>query len=262
MWVIYTHHSTRCGCFPDAVHSWSCISRDILAIGGLSFNMFYLALQRLTALICLLLLARSGKADTSTRIVSITSTTTVRVLGVRQTLQIYHILTPSQVHVTATDYQGACENFVGACVVYGTYASAPYTTTVYRYAPSPSPPRAPAPPPTPSPRTNTITTSTRVILATTTASNEGACSNFRGACVVYGSNTVAGQPTRTVYYDGTSTVVYAGASATPTRPGGGQGYIGPKADAGDGVIGGAAGIDRWTWITVVGAAFVCAMLML
>ena len=138
-------------------------------------------------------------ADTSTTVVSVTSTKTV--------------------HVTATDYTGACDNFVGACVVYGTNGNAPYTTTVYVGQQSTIPP---PPPPT-------ITTSTTTIVATTTASNSGACSGFVGACVVYATNS-RNAPASTVYYAGSS------ASA---RPGNAQGYIGESSGDSDGYIGGA-----------------------
>lgn len=149
-------------------------------------------------LLCLLLVLSS--ADTSTTVVSVTSTTTV--------------------HVTATDYTGACENFVGACVVYGTYGNAPYTTTVYVGQQSPPPP--PPPPPT-------VTTSTTTIVATTTASNSDACSGFVGACVVYATNS-RNAPQSTVYY--------AGSSNAP-RPGNNQGYIGSGQGDSQGYIGGA-----------------------
>lgn len=134
------------------------------------------------------------------------------------------------VHVTATDYAGACDNFVGACVVYGTHGAAPYTTTVYRYAPTST--------------SATLVTSTTTLVATTTASDSGACESFVGACVVYATNE-DGAATRSVYY--------AGSSAT-ARPGNDQGYIGPKQDdGGDGVIGrGAAGTVQSSMNTVLG----------
>lgn len=183
-------------------------------------SVYLLNIPRLSALLSLLLVRTA--ADVTTEVVQITSTTTV--------------------HVTATDYEGACENFVGACVVYGTQDSAPYTTTVYRYAPTTS---SPLPEPT------TVITSTQVVVATTTASNEGACASFSGACVVYATDGNAA-----------STVYYAGSSATP-RPGNGQGYIGPKeAASGDGAIGEAASSIQWTSVAVLGAAVICAAFLL
>jgi hypothetical protein len=172
----------------------------------------------------LALLLSRATADVTTKVVQITRTTTV--------------------HVTATDYDGACDNFVGACVVYGTANSAPYTTTVYRYAPT-STPTPPAP--------TTVITSTQVVVATTTASDEGACASFSGACVVYATD---GNAASTVY----DTSGYA-----TQKPGNGQGFIaaGPKGEAGsDGAIGSGAGSIRWTTIAVLGAAVVCAVFMM
>ena len=172
-------------------------------------------------LFILTLVLAIAAAEVSTKVVAVTSTKTV--------------------HVTATNYAGACDNFVGACVVYGTANAAPYTTTVY-VGRSASPP------------TTSITTSTTTIIATTTAANSGACSGFVGACVVYASNA-AGSASKTVYY---------GASAS-ARPGNAQGYIGPKyAGGGDGQIGGAAPLRSLRWEALLclgGAVTVFAMLI-
>ena len=151
------------------------------------------------SLISLLVLLGVAAGDVSTTVVAVTSTKTV--------------------HVTATDYAGACDHFVGACVVYGTARNAPYTTTVYVGRSSPRPP------PT------SVTTSTTTILATTTASNSGDCSGFVGACVVYATNS-ANAPASTVYY--------AGGDSQHSGVGNAQGYIGPKESTGDGFIGGAS----------------------
>lgn len=144
--------------------------------------------------------------------------------------------------------------------MYGTYASAPYTTTVYRYAPIQTPPAPPSPPPPPTsrrPTSATWVTSTTVVPATTTASNSGDCSGFVGACVVYGTNGISG---------GTSTVYYSGNSAVPQPAhgnGNGNGYIGPKEEGGgDGFIGSAPGSGCGTYVAVLGLATLCAMLML
>jgi hypothetical protein len=157
------------------------------------------------ALFSLLGLLGFTAGDTSTTVVSVTSTTTV--------------------HVTATDYAGACDNFVGACVVYGTAGNAPYTTTVY-VGQSPPPP----PPPT-------VTTSTTIILATTTASNRGDCSNFVGACVVYASNSASAAPVSTVYYNGDNN--------HHNGLGNNQGYIGQAEGGSDGYIG-SASVHKWS----------------
>ena len=171
-------------------------------------------------LLLFLLFFGLSNADTSTTVVSVTSTTTV--------------------HVTATDYTGACENFVGACVVYGTYGNAPYTTTVYVGQQSP-PPGPPPPPPT-------VTTSTTTIVATTTASNSGACSGFVGACVVYATNS-GNAPASTVYYAG---------SNDPARPGNAQGYIGQSAGDSNGYIG-SASYTKVSFTALVLSTIVCVL---
>lgn len=171
------------------------------------------AFRRLSWLLLSLSL-RLATADISTTVVAVTSTTTV--------------------HVTATDYDGACENFVGACVVYGSpYGSAPYTTTVYA-----------------SQQSNMVTTSTTTVVATTTASNSDACSGFVGACVVYATGS-GSAPASTVYYGGDN---------DPARPGNDQGYIGPGTDGGDGYIGAAPSHPdplsltlAWSLISTLGA---------
>lgn len=150
----------------------------------------------------------------TTTTVSVTSTTTV--------------------HVTATDYRGACDNFVGACVVgltkdeaccnwlidfqvYGSNGGARYTTTVYVYSPL---------------RTASSTsTETTTILATTTVSDGAACRGFSGACVVYGGSASA------------STVYYPASSQGHLSAGNGNGYIGLK-NGGDGFIHGGRQFQR------------------
>lgn len=160
-----------------------------------------------------------ASADASTTVVAVTSTTTV--------------------HATATNDQGACDNFVGACVVYGSTAGAPYTTTVYVGNGSP----------TTSPTPTSWVTSTTTLLATTTVSNSGACSGFSGACVVYGTDGNSA-PTSTVYYA-------SGSSSRPDgKPGNSQGYIGPKNNDGNGVIGAASLVNCWSWEAVLGLGMV------
>ena len=155
------------------------------------------------------LLAVAASQAVSTTVISVTSTKTV--------------------HVTATDYAHACDNFVGACVVYGTYGAAPYTTTVYVGR---------------SGTAASLTTSTTTIVATTTVSNSGDCANFVGACVVYATNG-RGSASRTVHY---------AASSTPhSAVGNNQGYIGTKQpDGGDGYIGNAAPRQSWHWKGLLG----------
>lgn len=171
-------------------------------------------------LLSLLILLSSVAGDVSTTVVSVTSTKTV--------------------HVTATDYSGACDNFVGACVVYGTTRNAPYTTTVYVGGASP-------PPPPPS-----VTTSTTTIVAITTASNSGDCSGFVGACVVYATNS-ANAPSSTVYY--------AGGNSQHSAVGNAQGYIGPKEPSNQGFIG-AASIQQWSrWGTLLSAVAMLGLVL-
>lgn len=159
-------------------------------------------------LLAFLYLITSAASQTSTTLVSVTRTTTVR--------------------VTATDYENACGNFYGACVVYGDGNAAGYTTTVYRYAPSTT---RSNPPTTPTP----VVTTTTTFLATTTASNSDACNDFSGACVVYG-----GDATSTVYNAGSD----GGNNDKDDHAGLGDdgGYIAAQGDdGGDGQLGGTAG---------------------
>jgi hypothetical protein len=81
---------------------------------------------------------------------------------------VVSVISTTTVHATASG-SDACNNFYGACVVYGGQGE-PYTTTVYRDT-------------TASP--TDVTTSTTLV-QTTTVSDAGACSNFAGSCVVYG----------------------------------------------------------------------------
>jgi len=178
--------------------------------------------------ISLILLAAYTLAEsTSTTIVAITATTTVT--------------------QTATGTEGACDNFYGACVIYGSYGStAEYTTTVYG---TPLPPASPEPPPntTPSP-TTTLVTSTSTIEQTTTVSETGACQNYDGSCVVYGAD---GSPTTTVYSGSSSNEGQHG------HPGNSDGEIGESSGSSDGAIGAAAGYDiRFTSTLTVGILFV------
>lgn len=92
--------------------------------------------------------------------------------------------------------------------VYGTYQSAPYTTTIFVYKP-----RATPSPPLPPPERTTVTR-TEIWRVTTTASKSAACNNFSGACVVYG-----GSGSKTVY-------VPASTEAHGDGVGNGNGYIG------------------------------------
>lgn len=172
-------------------------------------------------------------AQTSTTLVSVTRTTTI--------------------HVTATDYEGACQGFVGACVVYGSGNAADYTTTVYQYGPSGNPGPPPPPPPPPPSTPTPVVTSTTTFVATMTASNSDACRNFNGACVVYGPG-YGGASSSTVYYAGSSN----GNNGNTGQAGVGNsgGYIAAQGDdGGDGQLGGTAGamaLKRCTYEALIG----------
>ncbi|KXT05758.1 hypothetical protein AC578_1061 [Pseudocercospora eumusae] len=134
--------------------------------------------------------------------------------------------------VTATE-SGACNNFVGACVVYGTEGEAPYTTTVYAEESETSK------------TTVTSITTISVAAAETTADAASACQGFVGACVVYGSG-VAGANYQTTVYNGNSP------QATLENSGG---YIGPGGSS-DGYIGEASGLNMRVVIPLIGLAVV------
>jgi hypothetical protein len=97
-----------------------------------------------------------------------------------QSTMIISVISTTTVHATASD-SDACNNFYGACVVYGGNES-PYTTTVYRDSTS-------------APTTIVISTT---IVQTTTVTDAGACSNFAGSCVVYGGENGGAAYTTTV----------------------------------------------------------------
>ena len=156
----------------------------------------------------------------STTVVDVTATTTVTA-------------------TTSGGSNGACNNFYGACVVYGGYGSASYTTTMYAGNPTDTVILTLTTP-------TSLVTSTRTISQTTTASNSGACNNYDGACVVYGNSGVA------------TTTVYSGSGGSSHRgQGNGDGEFGEDTnDGSDGAIGGAAPLGARTTLSllsVVGA---------
>ncbi|KAK0837700.1 hypothetical protein LTS02_017916, partial [Friedmanniomyces endolithicus] len=118
--------------------------------------------------------------------------------------------------------QGACNNFYGACVVYGGSGEAAYTTTIYATGPSTT---YATPTPT-SLVTSTSTATTEVIVQTTTVSNSGACQGYDGSCVVY--NTANGAAATTVYAgnNGNSGGGNSNGEIGNTGSGGGNGAIG------------------------------------
>lgn len=124
---------------------------------------------------------------------------------------------------TTVDSPNGCNNFVGACVVYGT--DNPGTTTVYASNTTPSP--------------TSFVTQTTTVYVSATAKPTSACQNYFGACVVYGGGGAGGaQYTTTVYNDG---------SNTGGNNGNGQGEIGQTGgDSNQGAIGGASQVSvRW-----------------
>lgn len=158
----------------------------------------------------------------STTIVSLTSTTTV--------------------HATATDYANACNNFNGACVVYGDNEAngAEYTTTVYRDS---------------SLTPTEIVTSTTVIETTTTASDASACENFNGACVVYAGNGEAAYTTTAAGFNG-------GQAVNQQALGNSDGYIARNKGDGAVVVGTGSSLAAWTWFGALGCVgtFAAALL--
>ncbi|KAK1073205.1 hypothetical protein LTR12_010816 [Friedmanniomyces endolithicus] len=143
--------------------------------------------------------------DQSTTVVAVTATNTITHTA------------------TNTDgAQGACNNFYGACVVYGGSGDAAYTNTIYATGPSTT---YATQTPT-SLVTSTSTATTEVIVQTTTVSNSGACQGYDGSCVVY--NTANGAA---------ATTVYAGNSGN-SGGGNGNGEIGNTGNGGgNGAIG-------------------------
>lgn len=165
-----------------------------------------------TSLLATLLLALSAVRQTSTTMVKAITT------------------------VTATE-SGACNDFVGACVVYGTEGAAPYYTTLYAGMSGTS---------------RIVTTSTTTLSRITesigtTADAAGACQDFVGACVVYGTGAAGASYTTTVY-NGNSPQATLGNS---------DGYIGPAGDS-DGYIGEASSINMRVVLPFIGLAVVNA----
>jgi hypothetical protein len=119
-----------------------------------------------------------------------------------QSTMVVSVISTTTVHATASD-SDACNNFYGACVVYGNQG-APYTTTVYRDTTS-----APT----------AVVTSSKTVVQTTTVSDAGACSDFAGSCVVYGGENGGAAYTTTV-------TGYQGGQVDGQRPlGDSDGYI-------------------------------------
>lgn len=142
--------------------------------------------HHLLATICLSFLLTLALAQPT--VVSVTSTTTI--------------------HATATDDSNACNNFYGACVVYGNNGA--YTTTVYATDTS-TPTR--------------LVTSTTVVPATKTVTDASACQNFDGSCVVYASGG-SGRYYTTTAYAATSSLGNSGGYIAKSSDRDSPGYIG------------------------------------
>ncbi|EME83178.1 uncharacterized protein MYCFIDRAFT_211264 [Pseudocercospora fijiensis CIRAD86] len=148
------------------------------------------------------------------------------------TCQTSTTLVTATTTVTATE-SGACNDFVGACVVYGAEGAAPYTTTVYAGNSETS-------------RTTvTPTTTVSIGAADTTADAASACRDFVGACVVYGSAAAGASYTTTVY----------NGNSLQTTLGNSGGYIGPGGSS-DGYIGEASSLNMRIVIPLISLAVV------
>lgn len=138
-----------------------------------------------------------------------------------QSTMVVSVVSTTTVHATASD-SDACNNFYGACVVYGGNES-PYTTTVYRDSTA-------AP-------TEVVTSTT--IVHTTTVTDAGACSNFAGSCVVYGG--VNGGAAYTTTVAGSQ-----GGQAAGQQPlGNSDGYIAQHKSPHPAVIGVGSSLSAW-----------------
>lgn len=138
--------------------------------------------------------------------------------------------------VTATTTEtvtepGACNNFVGACVVYGTGDVPPYTTTVYAGSNSPA--------------DDIISTTTVTISRTsdTTPDVASACADFTGACVVYGG---AENPSYT-----TTTPSNGESNSDGTQQGNSDGYIAAEKGDNDGYIGEAVSLSMGVVVPLI-----------
>lgn len=167
--------------------------------------------RALTAL--LLTVAHALVHAKSTTVVSVTSTTTV-------------------IHATASDLANACNNFNGACVVYGDndVHGAPYMTTVYRNS---------------SPTPTMIVTSTTIVQSTTTATDTNACQGFNGACVIYAGNGEAASTTVSAgYRDG-------GAGQQQQHLGNADGYIAMHKGKAHAAVAAGTSLSALTWFGVM-----------
>ncbi|KAK1069328.1 hypothetical protein LTR74_004894 [Friedmanniomyces endolithicus] len=168
---------------------------------------------------------------------------TAELLPRDQSTTVVAVTATSTITHTATNTdgaQGACNNFYGACVVYGGAGDAAYTTTIYATGPSTTYTTS-----TPTSLvTSTSTATTEVVVRTTTVSNSGACQGYDGSCVVYNTANSA-----------VATTVYAGTNGNGGG-GNGNGEIGNTGNGGgNGAIGSGVSNAASTANTLCGASF-------
>ncbi|KAK5677469.1 hypothetical protein LTS10_010041 [Elasticomyces elasticus] len=150
--------------------------------------------------------AKLYERDASTTVVAVTATTTI-----------------TQTAYNTDGGQGACNNFYGACVVYGGYGHPSYTTTIYASGPS-----TVYSTPSPTSLVTSTSTATEVVVQTTTVSDSGACQGYEGSCVVY--NTADSAAATTVYTgNGNGQGGNGDGVIGNTNNGGGDGAIGSDA---------------------------------
>ncbi|KAK5744769.1 hypothetical protein LTR17_001845 [Elasticomyces elasticus] len=167
--------------------------------------------------------------DASTTVVAVTATTTI-----------------TQTATNTDGGQGACNNFYGACVVYGGYGDPSYTTTIYASGPSTA-----YFTPSPTSLVTSTSTATEVVVQTTTVSDSGACQGYEGSCVVYNTADSAA-----------ATTVYTGNGNG--RGGNGDGEIGNTNNGGgDGAIGsGASRLDTRCALAFVALTLLAGIAMI
>lgn len=151
---------------------------------------------------------------------------------------VVSVISTTTVHATASG-SDACNNFYGACVVYGGQGE-PYTTTVYRDTTA----------------TPTDVTTSTTIVQTTTVSDAGACSNFAGSCVVYGGENGGAAYT-------TTAAGYEGGQGNGQRPlGNSGGYIAQNKGGSPAVIGAGSSLAMGSWAFMSILAVVVVALLL
>lgn len=153
-----------------------------------------------------------------------------------QSTMTVSVISTTTIHATNSD-SNACNNFYGACVVYGDNG-APSTTTIYRDTTA---------------RPTDATASTTII-RTTTVSDAGACSDFAGSCVVYGGEN--GEAA----YTTTANSQHGSAAAGQQPLGNSDGYIAKHKGQRPAVVGAGASLSAQACITALFLVLVSVML--